>query len=318
MGIFSSIFGTSTPDDKQKFVTLRDDGVRALQMGEAAYAERCLCAALELQDDPEVTGLLAEVYLRERKHQEALPLLLRLAEHQTPKDNLNLFMLLAAAQGELGLFEEERATAARIISEYADETGALYYAAEADSGLGDDLQAIVNLTRALSLREDFAAARLLRCRVLIRMGQNAEALEDIELLIKDFPETEEYLALRGGILSKLDRTEEAVADFERVNSLNPFDRDAIVHLATLYERIGLRDKALDLYDEAVNMMPDFADAYKERGGIKHRLGDELGAAEDLKRALELTPVNQSLPDGEYSNVENEVNQRYRNMNPYGF
>ena len=44
----------------------------------------------------------------------------------------------------------------------------------------------------------------------------------------------------------------------------------------------------------------------------------MGAADDLKRSLELAPEKAAELDGEYTNVENQMNARYRSMNPYGF
>ena len=81
---------------------------------------------------------------------------------------------------------------------------------------------------------------------------------------------------------------------------------------------SLFDKALALYDEAIDLDPTFAEAWRCRGGVRHHLHDEAGAADDLKHALELAPANEVVPDGEYSNVENAMNDRYRSLNPYGF
>ena len=75
MGFFSSIFGTPQTSEEGKFDTLRDDGVRAMQMGELPYAEKCLKAALELRDDDKTKAFLAEVYLHMNQYDAALPLL---------------------------------------------------------------------------------------------------------------------------------------------------------------------------------------------------------------------------------------------------
>lgn len=49
------------------------------------------------------------------------------------------------------------------------------------------------------------------------------------------------------------------------------------------------DKALQLYDEAIDLQPDFAEAYKERGNVRMQLHDKEGAMDDLKKSLELAP-----------------------------
>ena len=316
MGFFSSIFGNHEVSEANKFDTLCDDGVRAMQMGELPYAEKCLKAALELQHDLKAVGFLAEVYLRMRKLHEALPLLREI--HEADAENVDVALLLAQTYGELGDYAAERVISNEVIERQADEARALYLAAEADHGLADEFQAIAHLTQCLQLRPDYHAAQLLRAQVLAGMGQWAEVLADADELVKEDNENEEYLTLRAQALAAQGRTDEAAADLNGVLTLNPFNQDAVLKLGSLYEQTSRWDKALALYDEAIELQPDFAAAYKARGGVKHHLKDEAGAAEDLKHSLELAPEKAADLDGEYTNVENEMNARLRNMNPFGF
>ena len=316
MGFFSSIFGSHEVSEANKFDTLRDDGVRAMQMGEMPYAEKCLKAALELQHDLKAVGFLAEVYLRMQKYAEALPLLQEL--HEADADNVEVALLLAQTQGHLEQFEAERTTCQSILGTKADEPRALYLSAEADKGLGDVFQAIAHLTQCLQLRPDYQNAQLLRAQVLAQMGQWAEVLTDAEALVKVDAENEEYLMLRAQALAALGKADEAAADLQQVISLNPFNRDAVLKLGSLSEQTTRWDKALALYDEAIDLQPDFAEAFKARGGVKHHLKDEAGAADDLKHSLELAPEKAQELDGEYTNVENEMNDKYTRMNPFQF
>ena len=48
------------------------------------------------------------------------------------------------------------------------------------------------------------------------------------------------------------------------------------------------------------------------------MNDEAGAAEDLRKSLDLQPEEGASADGEFTTVENKMAERYRNMNPYGF
>ena len=150
------------------------------------------------------------------------------------------------------------------------------------------------------------------------MNTPAEVLADAEALVALDPEEETYHMLHAQTCAALGRTDEAVADCEAVRAQNPFAQEAVLLLGALYEQATQWDKALALYDEAIDLQPDFAAAYKARGGVKHHLKDEAGAAEDLKQALTLAPEKAAEIDGSYTNVENEMNARYRQMNPYGF
>lgn len=316
MGIISSLFGTSQQTDEQRFSTLRDDGVRAMQMNELPYAEKCFLAALDIKADLKTKSFLAEVYLRLNNSEKALPLLQTLADSE--RDTLEIELLLAQTQGRLELYSEERETCTKILAAHPQEPRALYLMAEADHGLHDELMAIVHLTQCLAIRGDYSQAQYLRAEVLKNMGQWNEVLDDAEQLVKADSENVDYLLLRAEALAALARTDEAIVDYQKVQSLNPFCDEAILRLGKIYENTSQWDKALRLYDEAIEMRPDFAAAYKARGGVKNHLKDVNGAAEDLKRSLELAPEKAADYDGEYTNVENEMNDRYKRLNPYAF
>lgn len=316
MGILSAIFGTSKPTPDQQYNTLHDDGIRAMQIGEMPYAVKCFMAALELKREPATTALLAEVHLRMGNHTEALPLLQEL--HRLDAANKRVHLLLIETLGRLGHYEEERTAASEFLAQEPTHPAALYLAAEADHGTGNHLAAIAHLTQSLTHEPNMLQAHRLRATILAEMQQWNEALADAEVLLHNQPDDEDHLTLHAQILTAIGRHEEAVADYEHLIALNPFARTATLALGRLYVTLTRYDKALALYDDAIECQPDFAEAYKQRGAIKHHLHDDAGAADDLKKALELAPANEVVPDGEYTNMENAMNDRYRAMNPYGF
>lgn len=316
MGIISSIFGTSKPTEEQKFSTLRDDGVRAMQMNELAYAEKCFVAALDMNDDLKTKGFLAEVYLRMNNNEKALPLLRNLVESN--QTSLEIELLLARTQGKLKMFEEEKRTCANMMEKYQQDARTLFLMAEAEHGLHDDFMAIAHLTQCLAIRADYCQAQFLRAEILKGMGQWKEVLEDANLLVKADKENVDYMLLQAEALAILGETDEAIEKYKEIQSLNPFCDEAILKLGAIYEQTSQWDKALLLYNEAIELRPDFAAAYKARGGVKNHLKDVNGAAEDLKKSLILAPEKAKDYDGEYTNVENEMNEHYKRLNPYAF
>ena len=64
------------------------------------------------------------------------------------------------------------------------------------------------------------------------------------------------------------------------------------------------DKAIGVYDEAIEINPNFAQAYHERGRIKLLKGDKDGSVEDMKKAMELAPETEGNISGQYNNYEN--------------
>lgn len=316
MGFLSSLFGNSKPNEQSQFDILQTDGLRAMQMGEFPYAEKCFLAALDLRSDLKTMGFLAEVYLRMQQYDKALPQLEALCRAENPSPDVRI--LLAQTQGELSLWADERATCQALLADLPGDVRVLYLAAEADHGLDAPFEAIAHLTQALAQRPDYPAALRLRAEILAEMQQWTEALADAEALVKVSPDSEVSLQLRARCLAALDRTDEAIADWEHVRALNPFSQEAVLSLGALYAATSRWDKALALYDEAIENQPDFAGAYKARGAVRLHLKDERGAADDLKRTLELAPETAAELSGKYVNVENEMNAKYRSMNPYGF
>ena len=63
------------------------------------------------------------------------------------------------------------------------------------------------------------------------------------------------------------------------------------------------DKALENYQEAIELIPQEAQLYQERGRIHLLMGDKAGAAEDLKKAIELAPEKENLISGNFNNFE---------------
>lgn len=324
MGFFQRIFGapqnTSEEQDQRSqernFNTLRDDGIRAMRMGESGYAVRCFESALSIKDDVQTRGLLAEACLRQGNLEKALPLLETLAAAEPA--NISVRLLWANTLGRMKRYDEMKTICDDLVKEAETDAAVLYACAEAAHGLNDLFTAIARLTQTIEQTPNHLPARLLRARILCDMGQAAQAMEDIDVLLQADAENEEYGLLHAEALLQIGQTEEGEAVLLHVHEIYPFCRDAVLRLGTIYENTSRRDKALAIYDEAIELQPDFAEAYKQRGGVRLALHDKEGAADDLRRALELKPEVVSEVEGEFSNVENQMAERYRNMNPYGF
>lgn len=326
MGIFNSLFKSkpSNPEEAQQrteqrqFETLRDNGVRAMQANQLQLAIPYLEKALELRpDDRPTMAYMAEAQLRGQNHAAALPLLRQLAPGET--DGIELHLLLAQSEGRTGDFASMQQTMQPLLATHADDARVPFLAAVAAHGLHDDLTAIALATQALTGHEDYTRARLFRARVLGEMGQWREALEDTTVLVNDSATAdEEAVLLHGDAQAATGDADAAERTYRAVLEQDPFCREAFLSLERLYEQNDLWDKALAVCDEAIEAIADFAEAYKVRGGVKLHLHDEAGAADDLKRALEKKPELAQAVDGEFSNIEAQMNERYKAMNPYKF
>jgi len=326
MGFLKNLFGTKADlteeEERQRvatrqFETLRDSGVRAMQMGELKLAIPYFEKALELRpDDRQTQAYMAEAQLKARNYAAALPYLERLAPEEA--DGIELRLLLANAHGRTGDFAAMQATVEPLMDAHASDARVPFLAAEAAHGLAYNSKAIDLLTQTLQAHPDYVVARLLRARILGEMGQWHEAVADTSRLAASETADEESLLLHGEALTATAAYEGAESVYQRVLEGNPFCREAFIALEQLFETTTQWDKALALCDEAVAAMPDFAEIYKLRSGVKHHLNDEAGATDDLKRSLELKPELAENSDGEFSNLENRMADNYRRLNPYQF
>ena len=96
--------------------------------------------------------------------------------------------------------------------------------------------------------------------------------------------------------------EEAEADYQLVTEVNPFNEQAYLYLGQLFINQKKLTEAISLFDEAIELNPNFAEAYKERGRAKLLNGDKDGSVEDMKRSLELNPKDEASLNGEFKNL----------------
>lgn len=91
-----------------------------------------------------------------------------------------------------------------------------------------------------------------------------------------------------------------------MTELNPFNEQAFLYLGQLYITQNKLAEAIELFTEATELNPNFAEAYHERGRAKLLNGDKEGSAEDMKKGLELNPKEIQNFNGQYGNQPGEV------------
>lgn len=304
------------PSESNNYAILHDDGIRAMKMGEVRYAEKCFAQALALQDDLQMVKLLAEARIRLQDFEGALPLLERVAEAEP--ENADVYFILAQTYGILGQYEKMEDVANQLLGSYPENPHVLYLYGEACHYLGENSPAITYLSKALELQPRYSAPRLLRAQIFVSKSEYNKALEDANVLTELDAENEDFLLLKADALAGNGQAEAAEAAYESLLALNPFCQEGVLHCADFYRSTARYEKALQVCNEAIELEPDFALAYRLRSDIKKDMNDEAGAAEDLRKSLDLQPEEGASADGEFTTVENKMAERYRNMNPYGF
>ena len=180
---FTSLFSSSKPaeatEDKAKneqknFDILKYDGVRAQKMGKLAYAIKCFTEALNIQEDFETMSYLVSAYTMANDLGKAEDVLNRMVEMEpdhiaTRLTRVNLLFMLDK--------DAEVITDCLHVIELEPSNHVAYFMmAKAKKATNDVFGAIADLTRSISLKEDFADSYLLRAEILLGLGQAKEAL----------------------------------------------------------------------------------------------------------------------------------------------
>lgn len=152
---------------------------------------------------------------------------------------------------------------------------------------------MVMVRLALDLRPDFAAARLLASEVQLAQRHPENALQ----LLNGVSATDPVIALvrlrQAMILDRLDRSDEARHDLERLARENPNSPQPYSQLGDLLRLHSEFPEAIAAYDQAASRLkePQRGDwvLFYNRGIAHERAHDWQKAEADLRRALELAP-----------------------------
>jgi tetratricopeptide (TPR) repeat protein len=127
-----------------------------------------------------------------------------------------------------------------------------------DAAQGDRAAALVKVHQVLDKYPKDMPARLMDARLLMSGGKWDEALTRAQSMVKDEPGSplaaDAYLVI-GGILTKLDRTDEAIKAYEEVLKRQPRPLGANLSLAALYLAGGSFDKAATYAEQARAIQP---------------------------------------------------------------
>jgi protein O-mannosyl-transferase len=95
---------------------------------------------------------------------------------------------------------------------------------------------------------------------------------------------------KGNIVkNKTGDLQEAISCYTRAIELKPDYAEAYNNRANTYAQQGIFDKAEEDYLKAIRLKPDYSDAYYDRGYMYLTLGATDKAVMDLSKAIELTP-----------------------------
>ena len=297
-------------NEERNFDILKYDGIRAQRIGKWIYAEKCFKEALNIRPDLETASLLVSTSLQLNKLDQAHEVLGQMISLEPQR--LQSYLDLARVCYLQEHYDDMLATAQQAAQLVPDNETPYFLQAQAYHKLGDSIHTIVALTQAISRKEDFTEAYLMRGQVLLEMKQYNEALEDVDFLLKHDSIDEEALRLAAEVQQGLGNEDEAVTYYKKVIDLNPFNEHSYEQIALILARKKEYAQAIATLDEALEIN-EKAQLYQLRGKLKMDSGDKEGALADMKKALELNPESENRISGHFDNFDT----LYKRNNPLG-
>lgn len=291
MGFFKTLFTgkEETEEEKQEqmaknqFDVFKYDGIQAQRIGKMDYALECYKRALAIQDDTETRVIYANA-LMSMDNLEAAVEQLEIVREKNP-ENMDVLLTLADLYFQLEQYDQMEALCNAALQVNDTVAATHYLLAKMYKAKGDMINAVAQCTLAISKREEpYAEAYYLRAQLLMEMQQYTEAEADVDVILPLDDENDEYLMLKGECCEALQKPEEAKEYYLKVKELNPYITKAYIRLGAILMAQGQKEEAAKIVEEGLQLAPE-----------------------------ELKNVN-----GEYSNVEQEMRDAYKAMDPLGF
>ena len=120
-------------------------------------------------------------------------------------------------------------------------------------------------------------------------GQIQEALDSVAALIKDYPKEPILYNISGVCYKAIGRLDVAVESFERALAIKPDYTEVNYNLGVTLKELGQLEDAVNSYEKAVALKPDYTDAHYNLGNALKELGQLDDAVNSYKKAVALKP-----------------------------
>lgn len=286
----------SRPTPEMKALAMLPLAAMHLETGDTEEAGRVLHEAVDLSPTFEVVRALGDYYLKHGRPREALPWLNQAVEKAEAAESPRLASTMSA---RIGCLLHERLndldTAEERVNEYRrafpqDATG-FYWEAEVRARHGEIPVAVEALTRYLDKRPDSAFIRYERARRYLALGRTPQAIQDLEQLIRNDPESKDLQPriMLAQIYEESGQRPQARRVREAMVEAAPDSVQAVTELVKDYLDTKELTKAERLLTSRINRasadpVPDW---FFLRAHVASRHNDGKRAINDLKRGVEL-------------------------------
>ena len=122
-----------------------------------------------------------------------------------------------------------------------------------------------------------------------QQGRSSEALLLLESAMRDEKGDPNLPANYGNVLKGLNRSGEALENFDAALAIDPRHLVALYNKGQLLHQMRRYDEALAVYDRLLAIKPDYTEAWNNRGNVLRQLKRPALALDDYRKALAIKP-----------------------------
>jgi tetratricopeptide (TPR) repeat protein len=153
----------------------------------------------------------------------------------------------------------------------------------------ESLRCLAALDTRLVDTDDRLECESLKAWALSALGRGNDALDVLEPLLDEFPQSARLHSTLGVVLSNDGDLDEACDALEHAVALDASDEVALANLGLVYEKLRQHEQALKLYSEAIGQGAEIDWLLQRTAAVQAELGDLAAARSTLKRYLSLAP-----------------------------
>ena len=116
-----------------------------------------------------------------------------------------------------------------------------------------------------------------------------EAIDKVNTLIKDYPKSSLLLNLVGTFYKAIGMPDKAIQSFENAIAIKPDYPEVHNNLGVTLQELGRLDMAVKNYEKALAIKPNYAEAHNNLGNILRELGQVDMAVKHYEKALAIKP-----------------------------
>jgi tetratricopeptide (TPR) repeat protein len=124
---------------------------------------------------------------------------------------------------------------------------------------------------------------------LFSNGQIQEALDAVEVLIKDYPNESLLFNISGACYAGLGQFDDAVKDYEKAIAIKPDYSKAHFNLGCTLQELGQLDASAKSFEKALVIEPNYAEAHNNLGITLKDLRQLDAAVKSFKKAIAIKP-----------------------------